>query len=70
MNECIYFLSSTSVTETWKSWEMLLDFKVFINALVWKSVMFGLVGLHLCDEVHEMLWLLEQLKLFGVNKVT
>ena len=36
---------------------------------MWQSVMLGLVGLHLDDEVDEVLWFREELELLGINEV-
>ena len=77
LNEYIYlsimfvctYLISRSVAEGWKTWEVLLDFEVLVNALEWLSLELGLVSLHLGDEVHEVLWFFEQFQLLGVDKV-
>ena len=55
---------------------MFLAFKrsgyveLLVNALVWKLVELSLVGLHLHDEVDEVLWLLKTLQVFRLNHVS
>ena len=40
-----------------------------MHSLMWQPVVLGFVGLHLHDEVDEVLWLGEELKLLGIDKV-
>ena len=57
------------MAQAWKSWEMLLHVEVLVDTLMWESLVLSLVGLHLGNEVHEVLWLLEELQLLGVDKI-
>ena len=41
-----------------------------MDALVWQSLMLGLVCLHLHNEVHKMLWLGEEFELLSIDKVS
>ena len=58
------------MAQGWESWEVLLYVEIFVNTLVWLSMVLSLVGFHLSNEVDKMLWLFEELKLFCVNEVT
>ena len=58
-----------SVTQRWESWEVLLKVEILVDALGWESLVLGLVGFHLSNEVDKMFWLLEQLELLSVNKI-
>ena len=57
------------MAQGWESWEVLLYVEIFVNTLVWLSMVLSLVGFHLSNVVDKMLWLFEELKLFCVNKV-
>ena len=57
------------MAQRWESWEVLLYVEIFVNTLVWLSMVLSLVGFHLSNVVDKMLWLFEELKLFCVNKV-
>ena len=57
------------MAQGWESWEVLLYVEIFVNTLVWLSMVLSLVGFHLSNVVDKKLWLLEELKLFCVNKV-
>ena len=62
MNVCLNnltYLLFVSVAQRWESWEMLLNVEIFVDTLGWKSAVLSLVGLHLGNEVDEMLWLFE-----------
>ena len=59
-----------SVSHGRKAWEVLLDLKVFVDTLMWKTRVLSFVSFHLGNEVDEMLWLLEKFKLLGVDQVT
>ena len=48
-----------SVTQRWESWEVLLKVEILVDALGWESLVLGLVGFHLSNEVDKMFWLLE-----------
>ena len=58
-----------SVTQRWESWEVLLNIEILVDALGWESLVLGLVGFHLSNEVDKMFWLFEQLELLSVNKI-
>ena len=58
------------MTKRWETWEMFLDLEVFVNSLVWQSLVLGLVGLHLRNEIDKVLWLFEKFKFFCVNEVS
>ena len=57
------------MAQAWESWEVLLYVEIFVNTLVWLSMVLSLVGFHLSNVVDKMLWLFEELKLFCVDKV-
>ena len=57
------------MAQGWESWEVLLYVEIFVNTLVWLSMVLSLVGFHLSNVVDKMLWLFEELKLFCVDKV-
>ena len=65
-----YFITECSVTHAWETWEVLFDVEVFVDSMVGKSVVLSLVSLHLRNEVHEVAWLLKQLKLLGVDHIS
>ena len=58
------------MAQAWKSWEMLLEAEIFVDSLVWESVVLGLVSFHLSNKVDKMLWLLEEFKLFGIDQIS
>ena len=52
-----------------QSREDLISGEVFVDALVRQSLVLFLVGLHLSNEVDEVLWLGEKLELLGVDQI-
>ena len=49
---------------------MLLEAEIFVDSLVWKSVVLSLVSFHLSNKVDKMLWLLEEFKLFSIDQIS
>ena len=49
---------------------MLLEAEISVDTLVWESVVLSLVSFHLGNKVDEMLWLLEEFKLFGIDQIS
>ena len=58
------------MSQTWKTWELFLNIKLFINTFMRKSVMLMFIGLHLCNIIYEVFWFTEQFKLLSVNQVS
>ena len=48
---------------------MFFPVEIFVDALVRKSLMLSFIGLHLRDEIDEMLWLFKELQFFSIDQV-
>ena len=58
------------MSQTWKTWELFLNIKLFINTFMRKSVMLMFIGLHLSNIIYEVFWLTEQFKFLSINQVS
>ena len=58
------------MSQTWKTWELFLNIKLFINTFMRKSVMLMFIGLHLCNIIYEVFWFTKQFKFLSVNQVS
>ena len=63
-------MSTALLLLAWESWEDFIHFELGVESLVGELVELSLVGLHLGDEVDEVLGLLKLLEVLGVNHIS